>query len=65
MGGALGPHIQAQVAPFTGAWIEIFETIMALLRLTVAPFTGAWIEILRLSPPCSDGIGRALHGRVD
>ena len=33
------------VAPFTGAWIEIFWTITLIILLFVAPFTGAWIEM--------------------
>ena len=33
------------VAPYTGAWIEIFSLKSASLALTVAPYTGAWIEI--------------------
>ena len=35
-----------QVAPFTGAWIEIRTDQCAEFRLHVAPFTGAWIEML-------------------
>ena len=38
------------VAPFTGAWIEIFYTIKEHLIRKVAPFTGAWIEIILLQP---------------
>ena len=35
-----------QVAPFTGAWIEISRTPETLgISGGVAPFTGAWIEI--------------------
>ena len=33
------------VAPFTGAWIEIVLVPVANKTLKVAPFTGAWIEI--------------------
>lgn len=34
------------VAPFTGAWIEIPETLDKYYpELAVAPFTGAWSEI--------------------
>ena len=33
------------VAPFAGAWIEIFTAIILLRRIQVAPFAGAWIEI--------------------
>ena len=35
----------SNVAPFTGAWIEIVEVTFVVLDSTVAPFTGAWIEI--------------------
>ena len=34
-----------QVAPFTGAWIEIEPIPPMVFRMLVAPFTGAWIEI--------------------
>ena len=34
------------VAPFTGAWIEIFRSLGHHPVILVAPFTGAWIEIL-------------------
>ena len=34
-----------QVAPFTGAWIEIEQCCAAATVRQVAPFTGAWIEI--------------------
>ena len=33
------------VAPFTGAWIEIGRQCGMGKRSPVAPFTGAWIEI--------------------
>ena len=34
------------VAPFTGAWIEILgDSLQQFAGLVVAPFTGAWIEI--------------------
>ena len=34
-----------QVAPFTGAWIEIMIASSLDQLSKVAPFTGAWIEI--------------------
>ena len=37
--------IKAEVAPFTGAWIEIVIVTRLVIRSKVAPFTGAWIEI--------------------
>ncbi len=33
------------VAPYTGAWIEIIEFASHALISDVAPYTGAWIEI--------------------
>ena len=35
----------ALVAPFAGAWIEIFALAIAFNAPSVAPFAGAWIEI--------------------
>ena len=38
--------MQKDVAPFTGAWIEIQDKIVKVHAIVVvAPFTGAWIEI--------------------
>ena len=34
------------VAPFAGAWIEIFVAGASFSHALVAPFAGAWIEIL-------------------
>ena len=33
------------VAPFVGAWIEIWHTSLKETAPAVAPFVGAWIEI--------------------
>ena len=33
------------VAPYTGAWIEIFVATKYGLTSKVAPYTGAWIEM--------------------
>ena len=38
--------IFTMVAPFTGAWIEIFGFWRTCHSIHVAPFTGAWIEII-------------------
>ena len=35
-----------EVAPFMGAWIEIFVIRRRLVFVRVAPFMGAWIEIV-------------------
>ena len=35
----------ANVAPYTGAWIEILSKPSSSLLFLVAPYTGAWIEI--------------------
>ena len=40
----------SDVAPYTGAWIEIGMNDCPFGRLTVAPYTGAWIQIVNLSP---------------
>ena len=34
------------VAPFAGAWIEIFKKVVDKWLIRVAPFAGAWIEIV-------------------
>ena len=49
------PTRGSTVAPFTGAWIEIYRIGCNTDRGRVAPFTGAWIEISRsvLYPPAS------------
>ena len=38
-----------EVAPFTGAWIEIISSISQPRVIEVAPFTGAWIEIFTVT----------------
>ena len=53
------------VAPYTGAWIEISNTIAPSGVITVAPYTGAWIEINALSSSTLTVGGRSLHGSVD
>ena len=40
------------VAPFTGAWIEITPGSRTTWAAHVAPFTGAWIEILSHARDC-------------
>ena len=42
---------ETQVAPFTGAWIEIILKILRDRHDFVAPFTGAWIEITMAKAP--------------
>ena len=37
--------IVSNVAPFTGAWIEITFLLADIPDIAVAPFTGAWIEM--------------------
>ena len=37
-----------RVAPYTGAWIEIFARRGRSAFGLVAPYTGAWIEILKM-----------------
>ena len=38
-------HEMAEVAPYTGAWIEIMWMPGSPTTSAVAPYTGAWIEI--------------------
>ena len=42
-----------QVAPFTGAWIEITVNGSQDIGKDVAPFTGAWIEMKNGRPAAS------------
>ena len=53
------------VAPFTGAWIEIYCFPHQAGTSFVAPFTGAWIEILQLQYLNIYQNRRSLHGSVD
>ena len=55
----------SQVAPFTGAWIEITKSLILSISLTVAPFTGAWIEIHKFRLLIRYSKCRSLHGGVD
>ena len=45
----LSRRINELVAPFVGAWIEIFIFLKYRLFMIVAPFVGAWIEIVVVS----------------
>ena len=42
-------RVASEVAPFTGAWIEIRGSLPLSMASRVAPFTGAWIEIVSIS----------------
>ena len=53
------------VAPFTGAWIEIFKSSAVSHAIVVAPFTGAWIEMEQTLSDIRWSKGRSLHGSVD
>jgi len=57
--------LDLQVAPFTGAWIEIRICPVVNTSVAVAPFTGAWIEIRPISVISSITNRRTLHGCVD
>ena len=37
-----------RVAPFVGAWIEIYRGFLLIIVILVAPFVGAWIEIVKV-----------------
>ena len=53
-----------QVAPYTGAWIEIDQLPNSLCFRPVAPYTGAWIE-MHAQGQYNKTLGRSLHGSVD
>ena len=53
------------VAPFTGAWIEMFKAVAIIDGSTVAPFTGAWIEMSQAGVATPKSYCRTLHGCVD
>ena len=53
------------VAPFTGAWIEICTFSYSKAVCRVAPLTGAWIEIEVLRDHINTLGRRSLHGSVD
>ena len=56
---------RAVVAPYAGAWIEMFTKIILPRRERVAPYAGAWIEICIICPVIY-GLGcRTLRGCVD
>ena len=53
------------VAPFAGAWIEIFLQPPLLGNNAVAPFAGAWIEIRMAAVASGATLRRSLRGSVD
>ena len=53
------------VAPFTGAWIEMPDAGGRASGSTVAPFTGAWIEMSFVRSEERRRGSRTLHGCVD
>ena len=65
---SLDTHVEKTVgvAPYTGAWIEMYTATYCSPRLsTVAPYTGAWIEIWPAMPFSDASTRRSLHGSVD
>ena len=54
-----------EVAPFAGAWIEIYMLYFYRMTTKVAPFAGAWIEIQSLSHHQDTPARRSLRGSVD
>jgi len=60
------PHRRTfRVAPFVGAWIEIWETLNKKGFVFVAPFVGAWIEISIGTSFAMIADCRSLRGSVD
>ena len=54
-----------QVAPFVGAWIEIFWTVVIGAVVIVAPFVGAWIEISVVTNDDGKTVSRSVRRSVD
>ena len=54
-----------RVAPFMGAWIEIYMKNEGEKFMKVAPFMGAWIEIRNNEKSRSKKRSRTLYGCVD
>ena len=63
--GQVGEYPLTDVAPFTGAWIEITASFAPAMSSLVAPFTGAWIEIGLYVRVKKEPTRRTLHGCVD
>ena len=53
------------VAPFMGAWIEMFCSTLLNFFIAVAPFMGAWIEITAMCTFDKPNSSRTLYGCVD
>ena len=53
------------VAPYAGAWIEIFPTNHGSPSIIVAPYAGAWIEIVIMLFLSLSISSRSLCGSVD
>ena len=62
LGGKLGCFA---VAPYAGAWIEIYILDTLRLLIQVAPYAGAWIEIEAAGVVKPTDWGRSLRGSVD
>ena len=56
---------RSDVAPFAGAWIEMFTDWFNWDNVSVAPFAGAWIEIRHTHRDSSFLCRRSLRGSVD
>ena len=54
-----------QVAPYAGAWIEIWQSINYNFLGGVAPYAGAWIEIRVEHELVREISCRSLRGSVD
>ena len=57
--------VEANVAPYAGAWIEIFFLLFLIKDSRVAPYAGAWIEILEVRKHGNLYYSRSLRGSVD
>ena len=62
LGGKLGCFA---VAPYAGAWIEIFSCNIISTSFVVAPYAGAWIEMSAIRSMVDPPYCRSLRGSVD
>ena len=53
------------VAPYAGAWIEMFQYSICWSYCLVAPYAGAWIEIQKEQELTTQQLRRSLRGSVD
>ena len=58
------PAIEANVAPFTGAWIEMYKRSLSFVSIMSLPSRGRGLKFDMLANGLEDDC-RSLHGGVD